>query len=66
MAQQHHEQETSPFFRNVLFGLYGIVVALLIILTTWGVVRGVYFPEQIEPLPDSDTVEIRLGESPGK
>ena len=50
MTDPSTEPQPSPFFRNLLFGIYGIVVLLLIVLTTWGVVRGVYFPETIEPL----------------
>lgn len=44
-------QKTNPHpyraYRRVVYALYGLLVTLLIVGTTWGVVRGIYFPEQI-------------------
>ena len=35
--------------RILFYGLYGALVVLLIGLTTWGVVRGIFYPELIDP-----------------
>ena len=48
---QKMKEQTEKFSpgRYLFYGLYGLLVVALIALTTWGVFRGIYFPEQIAP-----------------
>ena len=58
-------EQTKKFTpgRILFYGLYGALVALLIGLTTWGVVRGIFYPELIAPENQTSATKQVLQES---